>query len=172
MVAPLCYCLLILPEMLGFGNIWGVLLKDRFMNVASRLSFSSYTIYYGVCMTIINSLEEDLYVNFSKLLCLWTGSILVSLGFGFLLCGLLEIPLYRILHTCLGRSSPKAYIEFYWASYDISIFHKYAVAYDNINYSNGRKIIKAKPVTRPIETARVLQAQPTRQQNKNNRKPS
>lgn len=99
--------------MLGFENIWGALLKDRFMNVASRLSFSSYTVYYGVCMVIINSLQEDLYVNFSKLVCLWMCSVLLSLGVGFLLCALAEIPLYRVLHAWLGRSSPRAYIEFY-----------------------------------------------------------
>lgn len=83
------------------------------MNVASRLSFSSYTLYYGICLAIINSLQEDLYLNFAKLLSLWMCAILVSLGLGFGLCVLVEVPGYRGLHAWLGRSSPKAYIEFY-----------------------------------------------------------
>lgn len=55
-IVPLCFALLLLPEILGFESLWGALFKDNFMNVASKLSFSSYTIYYLICIVLVNAL--------------------------------------------------------------------------------------------------------------------
>lgn len=84
-VFPISLLLLIMPEMLGFENIWGTLFKDRFMNIASKLSFSSYTLYMMVAVTIVNELKEDLYINLAKIVTLWMCSVVGSMVFGFML---------------------------------------------------------------------------------------
>jgi hypothetical protein len=54
-ILPLGYALLVVPEMMGFGNVVGAFFRDRFLNVISKLSFSSYSIYYLVSLLISNS---------------------------------------------------------------------------------------------------------------------
>lgn len=112
-VVPCCYALLLLPEILGFENVVGALFRDKFMNIISKLSFCSYTLFYFVTLEVINSRMEDLYVNTAKVLCLWVCSIAISMLYGLILCILVELPLYRIISSWIGRSNSRAYIEFY-----------------------------------------------------------
>lgn len=110
LVVPLGYTLLVLGELMGFENPIGSVLKDYFMSAISKLSFCSYSIFYGVTLMIINSRKEDLYVNTAKVLCLWVCSLAISILGGFLLCVLVEIPLSRVLHTWLGHNSLKSFV--------------------------------------------------------------
>jgi hypothetical protein len=109
---PLSFAALLLPEMLGFENVVGALFRDHFMNILSKLSFCSYTIFYLATLLITNTRKEDLYVNTAKVLCLWICSIAISLLSGFLLCLLVEMPVHKLLILGLGDTSLKAFIEF------------------------------------------------------------
>lgn len=51
----LSYFILVIGELVGFENAFGAFLKDHFMGLLSKLSFSSYTLFYGVTLMIINS---------------------------------------------------------------------------------------------------------------------
>lgn len=107
---PVLYGLLIAPEILGYENVWGALFKDWFMDIVSRLSFSSFANYYFVCLCVVNSLQEDIYVNFGKFISIWMATFAFSLIFGALMLLLIELPVYRALHNIFGRTSPKGYI--------------------------------------------------------------
>lgn len=113
LLVPFCYALLLLPEIVGFENVVGALFRDKFMNIISKLSFCSYTLFYFVTLVVTNSRMEDLYVNTAKVLCLWVCSIAISMLYGLILCILVELPLYRIISSSLGKSNSRAYIEFY-----------------------------------------------------------
>lgn len=54
-IVVLSYFAIVAGELVGFENAFGALLKDYFMGLISKISFSSYTIFYGVSLMIINS---------------------------------------------------------------------------------------------------------------------
>jgi hypothetical protein len=109
-ILPLGYALLLLPDILGFESVVGAFFKDKFMNVISKLSFSSYSIFYLVSLLISNSRKEDLYINSAKILCLWACSIAISLLYGLIFCLVVELPVQKILLNWISKSSVRGFI--------------------------------------------------------------
>ena len=67
------------------------------MDMASKICMSSYCLYYLICTVVINALNEDIYVNSSKLITLWMVTVVSSMVLGLLMCAMIEGVAYRWL---------------------------------------------------------------------------